>query len=101
LLIVFALGITPKQALHDWLANHEDATHPHCNYGDTTHYGSYGFHCDCDNLVAESPFTYQENIIEHNALPVFAGRPGFIAHRFYAEAPGVSSLRGPPAVSCL
>jgi hypothetical protein len=97
LLVVFAFSITPRQALHNWLADHEDTTHPHCDYGDVTHYGNYGFHCECDNLVAESPFTSQEDIIEYHSLPVFAGRRGFIAHCFYAEAPGVFSLRGPPA----
>lgn len=101
LLILFAFSITPRQALHDWLADHEDSGHPHCSYGDITHFGAYGFHCNCDNLVAESPFTSQADVFEFRQLPVFAGTTGFISHRFYAETPVFFSLRGPPAASSL
>ena len=101
LLILFAFSITPRQTLHDWLANHVDREHPHCSYGDVTHYGVYGFHCDTDNLVAESPFTHQVVLFEFRQPAVFAARPGFAPHHYYAATHFFFSLRGPPAVSSL
>lgn len=98
LLTVFAFSITPRQVLHDWLANHKDTSH-HCDYRGITHFGVNEFHCNCDNLVAESPFTSQPDLFEFHQLPVLAGRAGFIPHLFYREAPGFFSLRGPPVVS--
>jgi len=98
LLIVFAFSITPRQVLHDWLANHEDGV-THCSLGDVTHFSTDGFHCNCDNLVAESPFTCQDGLFEFRPAQVYAPMQGAVLPCFYVQTPFFFSLRGPPAVA--
>ncbi|HSC36259.1 MAG TPA: hypothetical protein VLD19_00260 [Chitinophagaceae bacterium] len=100
LLILLVFSITPKQVLHDWLANHRD-TSMHCCHEGIVHFSADGFHCNCDNLVAESPFTHQPEIFVFSPVSVFASHPVFVPHHFYAETHFFFSLRGPPASACL
>jgi hypothetical protein len=55
LLFVFTIGIAPRKILHDCFANHKDST-AKIPVGKTQQYTKAGFNCNCDNLVAESPF---------------------------------------------
>jgi hypothetical protein len=96
LLTVFAFSITPKQALHDWLANHTDKTSSKLA-GDKALVSTAGFNCDCDNLVAESPFTATVSQFEFTPPQVFTPRQAFHPHTFYAVTQFFFSLRGPPA----
>jgi len=83
LLIIFAFSITPKKALHDWLANHTDKTStPLLGHGAVI--STAGFNCDCDNLVAESPFTGSSGQFDFSTLQVFAPQQAFVPYRFYA-----------------
>lgn len=95
MLIVFALAITPKRFLHNLVVNHKD------NYSKLTNgkteFSKVRITCQCDNLVATSPFTdisekpeiklpfifvsYQEEMSSSNLFP---------AHIYF-------TLRGPPA----
>lgn len=94
MLCVFALGITPKQVLHDALANHQ---HIPCTEKGSVSVVKDRYNCDEENLVAESPFVaqdYNQLIGEHSAFlvktSIFLSSYSFI-HPFFFE------LRGPPA----
>ena len=57
LLALFALGITPKVAIHALVADHTDS-HLSLKYGQADQYNYAGFHCATDNLVVEFPFLH-------------------------------------------
>jgi hypothetical protein len=94
LLLVFALGITPKKTLHDLFANHKDST-TLVPGGNTKQYTKAGINCNCENLVAESHFVAFSNDVRLNSTTV---------HSFYLDClpPLVNIslfhnyLRGPP-----
>ena len=94
LLLLFALSITPKKVLHDIIVNHQDDISYQLR--STPVIVKSGFHCNIENLVAESPFTETETV--SLPLPV----TDFIQ---YNEVPGIAlhfvtafhyTLRGPP-----
>ncbi|RYY58182.1 MAG: hypothetical protein EOO05_17210 [Chitinophagaceae bacterium] len=98
LLLVFCLGVTPKQILHNLLTNHRHI--PANNHQESTiDIQPSKYVCDIHDQVAESPFVETEQ-------PVFA--PAFIylaavASEFH-EAPFYitvehADLRGPPALA--
>ena len=97
LLIIFTFSITPKNILHHIIASHQDDICLISNH-EITNVHKAGFHCSCENLVAESPFIESVSFQELKApvlFSVFAGRAGFDfynLHHFFAE------LRGPPAL---
>lgn len=97
LLIVFSFSITPKQLLHDVLANHTDySTHRHKH--SSACLTKTGFSCDRLNLVAESPFVPAEKAIETVAeqhRTHFIVVPG---NKVYASDVILPSLRGPPCI---
>lgn len=91
------LGITPKQALHNISANHKDQ--PSKKINDRLQYNLVGFNCDCNSIVATSPFT---------EIPDKAIITKLIHFSIYTESSPASlfssdhfyfSLRGPPAVA--
>ncbi len=96
LLALFAFGITPKQVLHDWVANHKD-TRTHST-DKIARLQTTSYNCHADDLVVESPFT------EHDLQTAITASPSFyqyfvdrtndfrsITHFFF-------ELRGPPAL---
>ena len=97
LMAVFALSITPKKTLHTWLADHTDQV-PGKSSGHATTIGVAGYHCNIDNLVAESPFSLSATpllspVINRVISQYQQAETGFYSrHHFYAE------LRGPPAI---
>jgi len=98
-MVVFAFAITPKRFLHNLLVNHQD-TYNNLTAG-KTEIGKDGFYCQCDNLVATSPFTGS------NQKPEFVFLAYFIIYTQKAISPVYSAthlsltLRGPPAFSIL
>ncbi len=56
LLLLFAFSIMPKKTLHDWLVDHKDQSGMHVKAGEAL-LNKTGFNCNCESLVAESPFT--------------------------------------------
>ena len=93
MLALFALGITPKIAIHALAAHHTDR---HLDRGQADQFNTAGFHCATDNLVVEFPFLDQ-------ALPVIPGlRPSFPVFRPAPLEEPLSfthplfGLRGPP-----
>jgi len=97
MLLVFAISITPTIFFHDWLANHTDSARK-MFAGGKEQVGKKLYHCKCDTLVAESPFTEPATVtltpvLHFFSLPKFDRKVSFPAsqHIFH-------SLRGPPAV---
>ena len=97
ILLVFAFSITPTIVFHNWLADHTDTLKKSTN---TTgkQIGKKTFNCNCDNIVAESPFTESDKEIivipEQLFSLVKINNPVHFTtslHIFY-------SLRGPPVV---
>lgn len=98
LLVLFALGITPKLALHDVLANHKDRT----SIIDT-HTGDQlsktGFNCKCENQVAESPFTTPVETVLASLFSLHEKPQSPSLYAFYASPYFFFELRGPPATA--
>lgn len=97
LLFVFIFSSTPRQWLHNLVTNHQDT---YINVtADKLILTTSGFHCNCDNLVVQSPFINYDGPADLT-IPAFfvlyqaAAIPGFISapHLF-------SELRGPPVIS--
>jgi len=97
ILCTFLLSITPKMLLHSISANHKDQ--PYKKTDGSLQYNSSGFNCDCNSVVATSPFTGTSHKFELPKLVHFSS---------YREKPPVSlsssdhfyfKLRGPPAIA--
>src|SRR5450432_1893755 len=94
LLFVFTIGITPKQTLHDWFANHKDSTST-IPGGKTPQLTKAGFNCDQNDLVAESHFITFSSLVVVNIPSVHSFVsfciPSFVSLPFF-----YNNLRGPP-----
>jgi len=98
LLLLFALCVTPKIALHDLIADHKDSPFASATSSQQLSSNS-GFRCNCDDLVVESPFVSDCVPVEITPVKTYARH--FITpaenfrflHHFYFE------LRGPPSVA--
>lgn len=95
LLFVFIIGIVPKKILHDYFANHKDII-AKISVAKTQQFTKAGFNCNCDNLVAESPFITPGIF----TLPQI----DFIHALFYSQTAtffflslSENNLRGPPS----
>jgi len=97
LLIIFALSITPKRFLHDMIAKHSDSR-PGKNNDSPYQLANSGYHCDCDNLVAESAFVGEQPVF---SFPVFTSFASYTVKDIsFSSVPGIySTLRGPPVNS--
>jgi len=91
------LGITPRQALHDMAAGHKDEVAKKVSLD--IQYSKGGFHCDCNSMVATSPFSEPQSCTfpgfkkEHSESSVER-----VIHFFDSED-FQFSLRGPPFIS--
>lgn len=97
-LVLFAYGITPKITLHNLVASHRDAkaktslTDPYA-----TQLSKAGFNCQCDNLIIESPFVAEREllvIVPQQSYPDFCD--AFVADVYFTTVFSYS-LRGPPS----
>ncbi len=97
ILFVFAISITPTIVFHNWLAGHTDTVKkPIETKGEQL--GRKTYNCQCDHIVAESPFTEPAKEINPAAALPFSLikeelQVHFISFQYYFY-----SLRGPPAV---
>jgi hypothetical protein len=96
MLILFAFSITPKIVLHDFVANHKD-TPLKSNFGENAQLNVAGYHCSCDNLVVESPFTDTKVKSPVTRVAVFPQLNLIYHGHFYAGHNFYIELRGPPA----
>lgn len=97
-LCAFLLSITPKQVLHNLAAHHKDQSAKKIHDKDRVQFNEFGFNCDCNSIVATSPFTETSS------------RPGIhrlVHYSFYQEISSIPlsssdhfyfTLRGPPAI---
>ena len=98
LLVLFALGITPKITLHNLVANHKDGRTKSA-FPDpySTQLSKASFNCQCDNLISESPFVTEPAAAPEMPVSVFdVYQHGFI-EEVYSSNCFSFSLRGPPA----
>jgi len=100
IVVLFAFSNMPKRYLHHWFANHKDVVSAQvANYPGEHQIHSEGISCDCNNLVATSPFTAEE-VVYSILLPISYGQP-IIAQpsdTYHTELV-LQSLRGPPALA--
>jgi len=72
LLIVFSIGIMPKVILHDVVADHIDARYDNYAKEHSEKISETVFSCDCNHLVAESPFADDLVFIDVSAFSQYA-----------------------------
>lgn len=97
LLLIFLTGITPKRYWHDLLADHTDVL-ASVNQSDQLQINQAGFNCDCNTLVATSPFTETVETRLENPLPVHQQYHLVSVSQLYHSDLTYYSLRGPPAI---
>jgi hypothetical protein len=98
LVLVFAVSITPTIVFHNWFADHQDTTRKIDNQCQEERLGSQTINCDCDHIVAESPFT--------GVTIAGIGHAPIIFNLYRAETPVIyfsssiyqHDLRGPPVI---
>lgn len=97
LLLVFTVGITPRLFLHTLFANHKDSRcEAVSHYGNPQHLSKTKLSCDCENIVAESPFTSEDGSFHLTYPPGFTDQPEYVRHFFHPAYFFFFSLRGPP-----
>jgi hypothetical protein len=97
LLVLFSFSITPRQLLHDVLADHTDLSLKTPG-GKFAAVNKSGFSCDRLNLVAESPFIPVEKTVE--TIPILP-RTDFISPaecKTVFKTVTLPALRGPPCI---
>ncbi len=98
MLVVFLLGVAPKEYLHELLYDHEDTVHSIVKKGELvisdkhTHCSFLGF-VFAPFLATEKQFlTFREMVVYTSyLLPVY--------HCFSSSTHSIVSLRGPPSVA--
>ena len=96
MLIIFSFSISPRIFLHNWLAHHKDVAIKIPVPGNQQ-LGKTLFNCNCDNIVAESPFTFQENNFNLTPFQFVTLLQERKPARFYTTTYIFYTLRGPPA----
>jgi len=95
LLVVFALGITPKVFLHKLIAGHKDLAYT-C-HGTTDQFTKAGFRCNCDNQVVQVPYIHQIVAILLVVPICFPTDQITADHSFPCSPHLIFGLRGPPS----
>jgi len=95
-MLVMAFSITPTSFLHNWLADHTDAASKRSNDG-SAQVSNYTYNCNCDNIVAESPFTGSHQVFEFATLRPVMIEQGSRSVKIISLTPSQFFLRGPPA----
>ncbi len=95
--MVFSLSITPKQWLHHLFAGHEDMAICTTDH-DHSHFTKAGYQCDCNNLVATSPYTPEPSfIIPGISLQHSTTYQATTTEALFSSVHSFFELRGPPA----
>lgn len=95
--MLFALSITPTIVFHNWLADHSDTVKKSAETNGEQ-LGKQTFNCQCDHVVAESPFTEPDKpIITYPAQAFSLFKVELQVQN--TSSPNIHySLRGPPTV---
>jgi len=91
------LSITPKLLLHTLSADHTDQ--PSKKISDKPEISQVGFNCDCNSIVATSPFTGSTDKFEISKLLHVTGYIESISVSLPSTDHFYFELRGPPAVA--
>ena len=100
MLVVFLVGVAPKEYLHDALFDHEDTEHPVYKKGEVvisnkhTHCSFLGFVLAPFVATEQQSLSFKE-VTGHCTSYVLSGY-----HFNYSAVQADISLRGPPAVLC-
>jgi hypothetical protein len=97
LLLVFTLGVTPKLFLHKLAANHKDGIGRLSQQKDRVTIQKAFFSCDCNDIVAESPFLDDHSAVFVPAPPVYRQEATLLIPLLHATGLFFFELRGPPA----
>jgi hypothetical protein len=97
MLLVFALGITPKKTLHDLIATHKDSPFQSAN-SKSPQLDRAGFHCSYDSLVVESPFLDDFIPLELTHNISFRTENAERENNFISADYFYFPLRGPPSL---
>ncbi|MGN6435262.1 MAG: hypothetical protein ACTHMM_01965 [Agriterribacter sp.] len=97
IMLVLAFSITPKKFLHDLVADHTDDITVAVNDGHD-HIDHHGFNCNCDNLVATSPFTAHTDRIQFSSPTFFGAHISIRAWHTQSITHSFFALRAPPAI---
>ncbi len=95
-MLVFAFAITPKRFLHNLLVSHKDSF-KQITEG-KTEISKASFHCQCDNLVATSPFTATDEKPDLYLPFIFVSYQVDVSSTNLSPAHPYFKLRGPPAL---
>lgn len=98
IMLVFSLSITPKKFLHDLVADHQDDVSIAINDGHD-HIDHHGFNCNCDNLVATSPFAEHTETLAFNTPVYFKEYSSTTPSGIKSITHSFSALRGPPSLA--
>jgi hypothetical protein len=98
MMAVFAFSVTPKILLHDLVADHKD-TPIKPNHSNQEQISKAGFNCNCDNLVAESPFVNDFIPVDLSLTKEFAQQQTFFKSEFTSSRNFYTELRGPPVTA--
>jgi len=97
MLMAFAFSITPTIVFHNWLANHTD-TYKKATDKEGQQLGKQTFNCQCDHIVAESPFTEPGTFTGSVPPQIFSVAATVDIIQLPASPTIFHSLRGPPVV---
>ncbi|MBC7867560.1 MAG: hypothetical protein H7X88_08495 [Gloeobacteraceae cyanobacterium ES-bin-316] len=92
---VFALSIAPTIFLHDAFARHIDSIEKFTSNGQQQIDEDF-FNCQCDQLVAESPFTEAAIFKLGSSLQIYSIPKAYQQFRVVSCTTIFHSLRGPP-----
>lgn len=90
------MAITPKQVIHKAIADHEDSSPRKIN--NQLAVSPVGIHCDCNNIVATSPFAQTAVKPEIKKALHFEPYSEIISVRLTSTIHFFFNLRGPPSV---
>jgi hypothetical protein len=97
LLVLFAFSNMPKKVLHDWIVSHTDGVSNQAK-STLTQVSKAGFNCECQSLVAESPFTADSQHIDLGFYQDYSLAPCSFSSQVHSTTLFSHSLRGPPPV---
>ncbi|MFI5155713.1 MAG: hypothetical protein ACHQEM_05985 [Chitinophagales bacterium] len=96
LLFVFGFSTLPKKTVHDLFARHKDSN-SRVNDSKSMQFSWAGFHCNCENLVVESPFIHNHFDAAIASLPSYPIQFAAPLVSLHAKHLDDLNLRGPPA----
>jgi hypothetical protein len=97
MLFTFTFSITPKRYLHDLFTGHKDYVSKSGN-DEKIHISQNGFKCDCNTLVATSPFTEHSDEIDITISTEYPSLFVSLTTSLHTSSHSHIELRGPPSV---